>query len=175
MKKIILMGYMGSGKSSVAHKVSEILQVEMLDLDFLIENTLQKSIPEIFSDHGEIFFRKLEHQVLSELLDNEASFVLALGGGTPCYANNHLLLARDGVVSFYLKASVNTLVERLHKDQKRHPNGRPLIAKMNPEELYDFVGQHLFERQYYYRHATHILDTDGKDIMTVASKLVALT
>jgi shikimate kinase len=175
MKKIILMGYMGSGKSSVANIVSEILQMEMLDLDSFIENKLQKSIAEIFSDHGEIFFRKLEHQVLSELLFNDASFVLALGGGTPCYANNHLLLEREGVVSFYLKSTVNTLIKRLQQDLVVDPNGRPLIAKMNPEMLYDFVGQHLFERNYYYHHATHVIDTDDKDISEVALAIVALT
>lgn len=175
MKKIILMGYMGSGKSIVANKVGEILQMEVLDLDFLIEKKLQKSIADIFSNHGEIFFRKQEHQILSELLDQDTSFVLALGGGTPCYANNHLLLQREDVVSFYLKTTVTTLVKRLQQDQAIDPQRRPLIAQMEADALYDFVGQHLFERAYYYRHATHVIDTEERDISTIAAAIVALT
>lgn len=168
LKKVILLGYMGSGKSSVGRVLAEKLAMNGFDLDKLIEESQQKTISDIFSEKGEIYFRKIESQILREFLDNQDSFVLALGGGTPCYANNHELLQRDDVISVYLKTSVDTLVQRLKKEKKT----RPLIAHLPDEELKDYINKHLFDRNFYYHQAKYIINTDNKTVNEVVNEVV---
>lgn len=167
LKKVILLGYMGSGKSSVGRVLAEKLAMNGFDLDKLIEESQQKTISDIFSEKGEIYFRKIESQILREFLDNQDSFVLALGGGTPCYANNHELLQRDDVISVYLKTSVDTLVQRLKKEK----NTRPLIAHLPDEELKDYINKHLFDRNFYYHQAKYIINTDNKTVNEVVNEI----
>jgi shikimate kinase len=158
MTKIILVGYMGSGKSEIGKLLSKKLNLEYLDLDNFIANKLSKSINEIFSEKGEIFFRKLEHQYFLEIVQKKTSFVLSLGGGTPCYANNHELLKEDDVTSIYLKANVATLTKRLSSEKEN----RPLIKDLSNEKIQEFIGMHLFERSVYYDHSKYLINTDDK-------------
>ena len=90
--KIVLLGYMASGKSTIGKDLSKNLEVPFIDLDDYIENKFEKSITNIFKEEGEIFFRLQEHEAIKEILENEDRFVLSLGGGTPCYANNMNLI-----------------------------------------------------------------------------------
>lgn len=168
MKKIILIGYMGSGKSTIGKLVADSLQLPFIDLDLHIEDITQLTISEIFQDKGEIYFRKLEHTLLKELIEESQSFVLSLGGGTPCYANNHLLLQQPHVKSFYLKANINTLESRL----KLEMNHRPLLN--NVTNLKSFIGQHLFERSYFYNYAQHTVFVDNKSPITIAKEIIDL-
>ncbi|MFG4004490.1 shikimate kinase [Flavobacterium aquidurense] len=160
MKKIILLGYMGCGKSTIAQNLSKITNIPFLDLDKCIENKANLSINEIFEQFGEIHFRKLEHEIFVELLQSSENSIIGLGGGTPCYANNHELLKSDDVTSVYLKASIDTLYERLVHNKSK----RPLIANMNEEEMREFIAKHLFDRSYYYNHAQHKVTVDNKTI-----------
>ncbi len=93
--------------------------------------------------------------------------ILSLGGGTPCYANNHELLNGDGVVSFYLKASIETLYGRLLSVR----DNRPLIAEQEEEEMKEYIAKHLFDRSYYYNQATHIVSVDGKSPEEVSAEI----
>lgn len=170
MKKIILLGYMGSGKTTIAHFLAKALKMQALDLDKIIEQKTERSIKALFENKGEIFFRKLEHEIFGNLISNSSSMVLALGGGTPCYANNHELLNAENVVSIYLKASIGTLYERLINDKEN----RPLIAHQGPEEIRIFIAKHLFDRSYYYHQATHVLSVDGKSIDVIVAELQEL-
>ncbi|MDD3723627.1 MAG: shikimate kinase, partial [Lutibacter sp.] len=86
--KIVLLGYMASGKSAVGRILSEKLNIQFIDLDSFIEEKEQLSISEIFETKGEIYFRKIEGIYLQELLNSKESTVISLGGGTPCYGNN---------------------------------------------------------------------------------------
>ena len=151
MKKIILLGYMGCGKSTIANRLSKITTIPYIDLDKSIENRTNLSINEIFEKRGEIYFRKLEQEVLIELLNTPDDLIIGLGGGTPCYANNHELLQREDIDSFYLKASVDTLFERLVSNKSK----RPLIANKSDEEMKEFIAKHLFDRSYYYNQAKY--------------------
>ena len=101
MRKIILLGYMGCGKSTIANRLSKITEIPFVDLDKSIEERTNLSINEIFNKHGEIYFRKLEREVLIELLKIEHDLIIGLGGGTPCYANNHELLIGANIFSIY--------------------------------------------------------------------------
>ncbi|ABQ03091.1 shikimate kinase [Flavobacterium johnsoniae] len=160
MEKIVLLGYMGCGKSTIAQNLSKITQIPFLDLDICIEKRANLSIKEIFEQHGEIYFRKLEHEMFLELLQSSENAIIGLGGGTPCYANNHLLLQRDDIVSVYLKASIDTLYNRLVHNKSK----RPLIANMDEEEMKEFIAKHLFDRSFYYNHAQHKVAVDNRTI-----------
>lgn len=170
LKKVILLGYMGSGKSSVGSFLAEKMAINSYDLDKLIEEFQQKTISEIFNEKGEIYFRKVESQVLSDFLNHKTSFVLALGGGTPCYANNHELLQGDDVISIYLKTSVDTLVKRLKKEK----NHRPLIAHLSDDELKDYINKHLFDRNFYYHQAGYVVPTDDKTPSQIADEILEI-
>lgn len=151
---------MGCGKSTIAQNLSKITNIPFLDLDKCIENKANLSINEIFEQFGEIHFRRLEHEMLLELLQSSENSIIGLGGGTPCYANNHELLKRDDVTSIYLKASIDTLYNRLIHNKSK----RPLIANMNEEEMREFIAKHLFDRSYYYNHAQHKVSVDNKAV-----------
>ena len=94
---------MGCGKSVIGAFLAEKLQIPFYDLDQEIEKETQISIAELFQTKGEIYFRKKENEILKTFLAKENDFVLSLGGGTPCYYNNHELLLQEDVFSIYLK------------------------------------------------------------------------
>ncbi len=160
---------MASGKTTIGKILSEALEVPFYDLDFLIEQELHLKITEIFEQKGELFFRKKEKEILESFLNNKASYVLALGGGTPCYYNNFNLYQNQDIKSFYLKASVTSLVERL-KFQK---NTRPIIANLNDEALNEFVAKHLFERNYFYNQVQTIITVDNKNEQEIVSEMLS--
>ncbi|PWA06051.1 shikimate kinase [Flavobacterium laiguense] len=170
MKKIILLGYMGCGKSTIANKLSGMIQIPYIDLDEYIEKKVNLTIKEIFETHGEIYFRKLEHTFFVELLNSPEKNIIGLGGGTPCYANNHELLNGDGVTSIYLKASIDTLFNRLVANKSK----RPLIADKSAAEMKEFIAKHLFDRSFYYNYAQHKVSVDDKTIEETVNDILNL-
>lgn len=170
MKKILITGYMASGKTTIALLLAKAAGISYYDLDKIIEEKAGKTISQLFKDDGEINFRRLEHQALKESLDKDQDFVIALGGGTPCYASNHLFLQRDDVVSVYLKASVTELTARL-KEQKEY---RPLIATQADGELEEFIAKHLFDRSWFYHQAKHVVKVDGKSPEDIVNEIMSL-
>ena len=158
MRKIILLGYMGCGKSTIANRLSKITNIPYVDLDQSIEERANLLIKEIFEQQGEIYFRKLEREVLIDLLSASGNLIIGLGGGTPCYANNHELLKGNNILSIYLKASVETLFERLIANKSK----RPLIADKSDDEMKEFIAKHLFDRSFYYNQAQYKVTIDGK-------------
>lgn len=169
-RKILLLGYMGSGKSTVGKMLSDKTGISFLDLDSCIENNAMMSIGEIFETRGEIFFRNLEHKVFLELMNSTEEIILALGGGTPCYSDNHTLLVGDNVFSFYLKSSVQNLVNRLVLENDK----RPLIAGKTEVEIIDFIAPHIFERSFYYQKSKYTIDVDCKSVEQIASEIAQL-
>ncbi|TRX36425.1 AAA family ATPase [Flavobacterium sp. ZT3R18] len=170
MGKIILLGYMGCGKSTIANTLSRMVQIPYVDLDEYIEEKAKQTIKEIFETHGEIYFRKLEHTFFVELLNTPGKIIIGLGGGTPCYANNHELLNGEGVTSIYLKASIDTLFNRLVANKSK----RPLIADKNEAEMKEFIAKHLFDRSFYYNHAQHKVSVDDKSIEETVNDILNL-
>lgn len=167
--KIILVGYMASGKSTIGKLLSELLHIPFYDLDHLIEANLNLKVSEIFEKKGELFFRKKEREVLIDFLNTTDTYVLALGGGTPCYYDNFELYQLKTMHSIYLKASVNTLLERLYSQKAT----RPLVSRLNEEELQDFVAKHLFERNYFYHQVETVISIDNKNEKEVVSEIVS--
>ncbi|MGG8494932.1 shikimate kinase [Tenacibaculum sp. TC6] len=169
--KIILLGYMASGKSSIGKIVAEKYTLPFIDLDDYIEKQEGKSVSAIFKDKGEIYFRRKENECLQELLHHENNFVLSLGGGTPCYANNMQLINESVTcLSIYLQAKVATIVNRLKNEKEQ----RPLVANLNENDLDEFVAKHLFERSFFYNQATYKVNIDTKDIETICSEIYSL-
>lgn len=166
----MLLGYMGSGKSTIARGLSKVLQVQYVDLDQYIEEKTNLSVSALFEQRGEIYFRKTEHDLLVALLSSEESVIISLGGGTPCYANNHELLKQEGVASIYLKASIDTLFTRLSFNKSK----RPLIAGKTNEELKEFIAMHVFERSFYYNQAKYNMIVDEKSIDETINDIVML-
>ncbi|AZI66438.1 shikimate kinase [Kaistella daneshvariae] len=154
---ISLIGYMGCGKSHISKLLSDKLNLKLIDLDKEIITRQNMPIAEIFAKKGEIFFRKQERAILGEVLNTETDCILSVGGGTPAYYDN-ISLINEKSTSIYLRTSVKTLTERLLKQKQK----RPLIANVPDEQLPEFIGQHLFERQQFYNQAKHTVITDHK-------------
>ena len=167
--KIILIGYMASGKSTIGKLLSESLHIPFYDLDDLIETNLNLRISEIFEQKGELFFRKKEREVLENFLNTTENYVLALGGGTPCYYDNFEFYQSESIHSVYLKASVGTLLKRLSSQKAT----RPILSRFNEEELQEFVAKHLFERSYFYHQVETILSIDNKKESEIVNEIVS--
>jgi shikimate kinase len=168
--KIILLGYMGSGKSSVGKLLASALGFNLIDLDSEIEKREGNSISELFSKKGELYFRKKENEIIKDLVTNQDDLVIAAGGGTPCYGDViKFLTANKSVMTIYLKTNLETLTGRLFPEKDK----RPLIAHIEDEVgLKDFVRKHLFERSYYYNQAKLVVDTSGLSEKEVAEKII---
>lgn len=168
--KIILLGYMGSGKSSVGKELSKIAKMPFVDLDDFIELREGKSITSLFQERGEIYFRKKEAQYVQELILDKSPLILATGGGTPCYGSvMKFLKETPELLTIYLNTSVDVLTDRLWEERAQ----RPLIAHLSDKELLnEFIRKHLFERAFYYNQASVKIQCDSLDIKAIAEKIV---
>ncbi|SEH45369.1 shikimate kinase [Epilithonimonas hominis] len=166
---ISLLGYMGSGKSHVSKNLSKKLNFPLIDLDQKISEDNLLSIPEIFQTKGEIFFRKEEKRVLENILNEEKDIILSLGGGTPVYYSN-MDLINEKSKSIFLRASVKTLTERVLLQK----NTRPLIAKLNDDDVPEFIAKHLFERNPFYGKSHFTVDTDSKTANDISDEIIKL-
>lgn len=168
--KIFLTGYMGSGKSVIGKMLANKLNYKYVDLDDQIEVIQGKSINDIFEDKGELFFRKLESQILDDILEDTSNMIISLGGGTPCYGNNfERICEQKDTASIYLKASIQTLTDRLFVE-KIH---RPVISHIETREaLEEFIRKHLFERAYYYSQSDLSITVDEKTPETIVAQIM---
>ena len=164
---IVLVGYMGSGKSVVGKLLAHSLELPFIDLDEYIEGELQESISNIFNNKGEIYFRKKEHEYLYKVLQDHDHLVLATGGGTPCYSGNMEVLLEQTPYVFYLLVSVPELARRLSMEKQY----RPIISHLNDDSLPEYIAKHLFERSPYYMKANYTLLCDGKSIEEIVKEI----
>ena len=167
--KIILLGYMGSGKTSIGNYLKQELNYKFYDLDNFIEDKWDLNISNVFETKGELYFRKIERIALKEILDQKAPMIISLGGGTPCYFNNmDYINNQEGSITFYLKSSVESLNNRLLHDRKN----RPLVNNLkNIDEIKGYVNKHLFERNKFYFKARYVISTDKKKLETIVSEI----
>ncbi|EAQ50361.1 MULTISPECIES: shikimate kinase [Leeuwenhoekiella] len=148
--KIYLIGYMGSGKSTLGKILAQEQDMNFIDFDDFLEEKEGKSISEIFNEQGEIYFRKKEALYLQELLQGYDNSVISLGGGTPCYGDAMQRINEAEGTSVYINVPVKELASRLWS-QREH---RPVLKHQDtPEKLEEFVRKHLFERSFYYNQA----------------------
>jgi len=166
--KIFLVGFMGSGKSTLGKKISELMNVSFIDLDSKIERREGKSVSEIFAERGEEYFRKTESETLRETGRNRNA-VIATGGGAPCFHNNMKWMNENGI-TLYLEAPAGELYHRLLKEREI----RPLLASLGDVALFDFIMSSLAHREPFYAQAALRLSLKSATPANVLSRIKAL-
>ncbi len=157
MIRIILIGYMGAGKTTVGKDLAKALGVTFYDLDWYIETRMRKTVKQIFDERGEEGFRQIEHNMLHEVAEFE-DVVISCGGGTPCFFDNMDYLNQQGE-TIYLQATP----EVLHQHLKMGKGVRPLLLNKTPEEVDAYIKEQLEYREQFYLKAKHILDVNLMD------------
>jgi shikimate kinase len=147
--KVVLVGLPGSGKSTFGRQLAKEMNFPFLDLDQLIEEQVQLKISEIFSIHGEGTFREWESLALQEVLKQERAFVLASGGGTPCF-NDNMDLINSQAISVYLDVPLGSISRRLQHSKAQQ---RPLFQGLDQGELTLKLKSLLVSREYFYNQA----------------------
>ncbi|WP_185849410.1 shikimate kinase [Blattabacterium cuenoti] len=165
--KITLIGYMGSGKTTVGKMLSKELDLDFYDLDALLVEKKNDSICNIFKKEGEFFFRNTERSMLKEILKQKNKYVLSVGGGTPCFYNNIYLLNKYSN-TFYLKTESYTLFKRLFLEKKT----RPLISHLSKSELFRFIIKHLSKRAYFYEKSLEKINVFGKSKNDIVQEII---
>jgi len=165
-KKIYLIGFMGSGKSTLGKKLARQLEMSFLDLDHFIEEHENKTIQEIFDQHGEDYFREVEQKALQKIAEKKDNFVVALGGGTPCFYDNMNVVNQSGI-SIYLKYNSGILAARLMNAKAE----RPLIKNKSKEELLSFIDDKLADREQFYNQSQFVLEGNNLKAEDVLSLL----
>ena len=151
-KKLFLLGFMGSGKSTLGKKLAKQLAIPFYDLDVEIEIQEKKTIAQIFEEKGETGFREIEAALLKHITQQPNPFVLAVGGGTPCFYDNMEIINNAGN-SIYIKYNPGILCSRLINAKAK----RPLIADKTKDELLDFITKTLSKREVFYNKSKFIV------------------
>ncbi|MFO7755920.1 MAG: shikimate kinase [Bacteroidales bacterium] len=149
---VYMIGFMGSGKSTLGKRLASTAGWEFYDLDSRIEEMEGRTVTDIFETCGEDYFREAEATALKNMPDKE-DMVIACGGGSPCYKDNMDFMNKTGV-TVYLKLEVTTLVQRLMNAKKN----RPLVRGMEQGELLKYIERTLAEREKWYNRSRLIVD-----------------
>jgi len=157
---------MGSGKSYWGRKLSEKLNLPFFDLDEQVVSHEGKSISEIFTVHGEEYFRLQEKNTLHLLTESHDSFIMATGGGTPCYFNNIEYMHLSGT-TIWINTSQDELFKRLILEKEK----RPLISELTDEQLQGFISKKYSDRRIYYEQADMIIDDETLDLDKLIQKV----
>lgn len=161
MKRVILVGFMGSGKSTLGKKLAHRMNIPFIDSDSEIEKHYNKKIGELFTEHGESHFREIEKAFI-ETLKEKGDFVLATGGGMPCFDKNMYNLRSLGT-TIYLERSAKELVHRLINAKSK----RPLLEGLSEDELLSFIEDKLHQREEIYRSADVILPREDQNVDSI--------
>jgi len=164
--KIFFIGFMGSGKTHWGKQLSVKLHLPFFDLDEQITSHEEKPIPEIFSDNGEEYFRLLEKDILHIITESHENFVMACGGGTPCYYNNIDYMNQSGT-TIWINTSIDVLFQRLIKEKQQ----RPLIKNLSNDQVRGFIIKKFSDRKIYYEQADIILDEDPVRLQNLVERI----
>jgi len=166
--KIFLIGFMGSGKSTIGKLLASKIHYRFVDTDHKVEKFMDNDIPSIFNIDGEKAFRLAENKILLELINETGNTVISTGGGMPCF-NGHMEMMNTKGITIYLKRTAEDLFNFL---QTEHQN-RPLLSGM--ADLKTTINSLVLIRELYYNQAKHIveIDPDESDIM-VAERIEKL-
>jgi shikimate kinase len=170
VKVVYITGFMGCGKTSTGRKLATVLGWSFIDLDHEIERKENQTIKEIFSDHGEAYFRELEYKVLRGI-ELYSDSVISVGGGASCFRDNMKFMKSKGLV-IYLKMTPEQLEIRLRGKKAK----RPLLMLIDEADLQQFIYNKLLEREIWYNQASFIFEGGDWDINAIAGKIsVALS
>ena len=168
MKRIFLIGYMGSGKTSMGIKLAENLGLTFVDMDHHIEEKYHKTVSQIFEESGQDAFRKMEQNCLHEVAEFE-NCVIATGGGAPCFYDNMTFMNAHGL-TVYLNLSSEQLAARLEMSRA---GKRPLIANKQGDELRQFIAEGLSAREVFYKQAKVSVSGTDEEILANIEKAVS--
>lgn len=163
--RIYLVGYMGSGKSTLGRQLAASLGISWIDLDDEFEKRFKITIPDFFSKYGETAFRDLEHKVLEDV-SMLTDVVVSTGGGAPCFQNNMQLMNQTGL-TIYLKAGIDLLISRIEISARK----RPLFQQMKGENFEEKITRHLQSRVEYYELARLSIDAQKPDISELTGRI----
>lgn len=167
--KVVLVGLPGSGKSTFGKQLASSLNFPYYDLDQLIEEKYQMKIPEIFAIHGEGKFRNWETETLEQVLDWDRSFILASGGGCPCFNNNMDLINEKGI-SVYLDVPLEVIAQRLSSKVQN----RPMFQDLDAGEIILKLKSLDADRSHFYNQAKIKLSGTDFSAELLVSELIAL-
>jgi shikimate kinase len=165
--KIFLTGMPGCGKTTLGRELAHFLGIPFYDLDALIAAHHLMTIPQIFEQGGETLFRSYEREQLEKFLKENNRFILATGGGTPCFFDNMDLMNRSGNTVF-LNPSLETIASRIEKDGFR---GRPLFEGLHTSALMAKLETMYQHRKEWYQKAKVILQEDDLVISKIVGAL----
>jgi len=166
--RIFLIGFMGSGKTTLGRKLAGKLKYDFVDMDHLIEQTSGMTVPGIFSEHGEDLFRKWESDILKEILRMD-HVVVATGGGAACHNNNMTLMKQHGL-TIYLQLAPEAIRDRLLKSKTQ----RPLVKGKEPDELLEYIKELLSSREGFYLQSDlviHGINLHVEELLNAISRL----
>lgn len=152
---IFLVGFMGSGKSTIGKKLATKLQYEFVDLDKAVELVAGKSVSQIFEEDGELFFRAKETEIL-RTLEGRGNRVVATGGGTPCHSENMQWMNEHGI-TVYLEMHPGSIYHRVGPKKKE----RPLLRNLGDVELMEFIMEEMEVRKPFYLKAQVIVKAEN--------------
>lgn len=164
--KIFFVGFMGSGKTHWGRLLSQKLQIPFFDLDEQVVGSEEKSIPEIFEEKGEEYFRMAEKDTLHIITESHDSFVLASGGGTPCYFNNMDYMKKSGT-TVWINTPIDILFDRLVMEKQN----RPLLKNLSDMQVRGFIIKKFSDRKIYYEQADVIIDEDSKTMEKIVEQI----
>lgn len=166
--RVYLIGYMGSGKSTAAKRLSALLNMPSFDLDVLFEERYKIEISSFFQRYDETLFRKLESGLLKETT-NIPEGIIATGGGTPCFYDNIHWMNQNGI-TVYIRMSPVSIAERLKTSRKK----RPLVANKDENELLPFIQDSMRQRNIFYSQAQIIVKGENLDLKALSDKIIGL-
>jgi shikimate kinase len=165
--KIFLIGLPGAGKTTIGKQLAKALHLSFVDLDVEIEKAESKSVSEIFEKKKEGYFRKAEAMVLKSFCESDSDFVMATGGGAPCFFDNMEIINRSGK-SIFLDVSAREIATRMMKTELA---SRPLLAKSTTDEVKDRIEFLRSHRLQYYQKAKIVIDKDQISLEEILLKL----
>ncbi len=164
---LYIIGFMGSGKTTAGRRLASSLRWSFIDLDRRIEEYLNMTIAEVFSQYGENYFREIESRLLRDLAP-ASDIVVATGGGAPCYGNNMEFMLDSGL-TIYLKLTPSQLASRLSSSSDE----RPLIRNLTGENLLKFIEGKLAEREKWYEKSHFVVNGFDPDIYSVRTQVIS--
>ena len=164
--KIFLIGFMGSGKTYWGRLLSQKLGIPFFDLDEQVTEHAGKSIVDIFATEGEEYFRMQEKEVLHIITESHDGFVMACGGGSPCYFNNIEYMNKEGT-TVWINTPLDSIFSRLRGEKEK----RPLIKKLSDDQLKNFISKKFADRKIYYEQAEAVLNEEPLTVEKIIEKI----
>lgn len=167
---IFLIGFMGSGKTTIGRNIALQLNRHFSDLDTEIEAFMGKTVPQIFTELGEESFRELESKLLEKVCSKDNQ-IISVGGGAPCFFKNMELMNKNGI-TIYLQMTPNAILERLWSLPENARFNRPLLANKTKTQLFEFITKSLETREAFYKRAQIIVSNDNNDVSIATGRIL---